>query len=74
MSGIRAARDLLFISHTAEDRSAALEIVGELEERGVPCWIAPRDQRAGRAFDDQIASAIEASRAMLLIFSENCRK
>jgi len=38
----------LFVSHVAEDRSAALEIVDELERRGIPCWIAPRDVRAGR--------------------------
>jgi hypothetical protein len=62
----------LFVSHVSEDRAAALEIVAELERRGVRCWIAPRDVRAGRPFDDEIADAIEASRAMLLIFSEHC--
>jgi hypothetical protein len=64
----------LFVSHISEDRPATLEIVDELERRGVPCWIAPRDVRAGRAFDDEIAEAIEASRAMLLIFSERCNE
>ena len=65
---------LLFVSHISEDRPAALEIVDELERRGVPCWIAPRDVRPGRPFDDEIAEAIEASRAMLLIFSERCNE
>jgi hypothetical protein len=65
---------LLFVSHVSEDRPAALEIVDELERRGVPCWIAPRDVRPGRPFDDEIAEAIEASRAMLLIFSERCNE
>jgi hypothetical protein len=75
MSGTRAARDLfLFVSHVEEDRPAALKIVAELESRGVPCWIAPRDVHPGRAFDDEIADAIEASRAMLLIFSERCNE
>src|SRR3954453_15080381 len=64
----------LFVSHVSEDRPAVLEIVDELERRGVPCWIAPRDVRAGRPFDDEIVEAIEACRAMLLIFSEHCNE
>lgn len=64
----------LFVSHVSEDRSAAMEIVSELERRGVRCWIAPRDVRAGKPFDDEIADAIDASMAMLLIFSERCNE
>ena len=64
----------LFVSHVSEDRPVALEIVDELERHGVPCWIAPRDVRPGRPFDDEIAEAIEASRAMLLIFSDHCNE
>src|SRR5580704_5056097 len=62
----------LFVSHVSEDRSAATEIVDELERRGVRCWLAPRDVRPGAHFDDEIADAIDGSRAMLLIFSERC--
>ena len=62
----------LFVSHVSEDLAAAMQIVEELERRGVRCWIAPRDVRPGEPFDDQIANAIEDSRAMLLIFSERC--
>ena len=62
---------LLFVSHVSEDRPVALEIVGELERRGVACWIAPRDVRPGKPFDDEIVKGIEACRAMLLIFSEH---
>ncbi len=62
----------LFVSHVSEDRAAAMEIVEELERRGVRCWIAPRDVRPGRPFDDEIADAIDGCRAMLLIFSEHC--
>jgi hypothetical protein len=62
----------LFVSHVTEDRAAALQIVGELERRGVRCWIAPRNVRAGNPFDDEIAEAIDNCRAMLLIFSERC--
>ena len=64
----------LFVSHVSNDQSAAMDIVGELERRGVPCWIAPRNIRPGKPFDDEIAEAIDGSRAMLLIFSEQCNE
>ena len=62
----------LFISHVTEDRVAALQVVDELERRGIRCWITPRDIEAGKAYDDEIADAIDRSRALLLIFSEHC--
>jgi hypothetical protein len=62
----------LFVSHVSEDAVAAMQIVDELERRGVRCWIAPRDVGPGKPFDDEIADAIDASPAMLLIFSERC--
>ncbi len=64
----------LFVSHVSEDQAAAMQIVEELERRGVPCWISPRDiparqprstTRLPRAIEDQ-------SKALLLIFSERC--
>ncbi len=64
----------LFVSHVSEDRVAAMSIVGELERRGVPCWIAPRNIGPGKPFDDEIASALEQCRAMLLIFSDQCNE
>ena len=64
----------LFVSHVSEDRAAAMALVEELEKRGVRCWIAPRNIRPGRPFDDEIAAAIEACRAMLLVFSESCNE
>ena len=51
-----------------------MQVVEELERRGIRCWIAPRDINPGKAFDDEIAAAIEASRAVLLIFSEYCNE
>jgi hypothetical protein len=35
----------LFVSHVSEDRPAVIEIVEELERRGIRCWIALRDVR-----------------------------
>lgn len=64
----------LFVSHVSEDRAAAMEIVTELERRGIKCWIAPRNVHPGQPFDDEIVDAIEGSRAMLLIFSDRCNE
>ena len=64
----------LFVSHVTEDRAAAMEIVGELERRGIPCWIAPRNIEPGKPFDDEIASALDRCRAMLLVFSDQCNE
>ena len=64
----------LFVSHVTEDRVAALEIVGELERRGIPCWIAPRNIEPGKPFDDEIAAALDRCRAMLLVFSDQCNE
>src|SRR5262245_51472506 len=64
----------LFVSHVTEDRTAALQVVDELERRGVRCWIAPRNVSPGKPFDDDIADAIESCRAMLLIFSSQCNE
>jgi hypothetical protein len=69
---VAGSKPFLFVSHVGEDGPAAMEIVAELERRGIRCWITPRDVRVGRPFDDEIADAIDASRAMLLIFSERC--
>lgn len=64
----------LFVSHVSEDRSPAAELVAELEQRGVQCWIAPRNVRPGKPYDDEIAEAIDDCVAMLLIFSEHCNE
>jgi Leucine-rich repeat (LRR) protein len=64
----------LFVSHVSADRVAAVEIVAELERRGIRCWVAPRDVRPGHAYDDEISAAIESCRAMLLLFSDNCNE
>jgi POT family proton-dependent oligopeptide transporter len=64
----------LFVSHVTEDARAAQEIISELERRGIRCWVASRDVRAGRPYDDEIVHAIESCRAMLLIFSDHCNE
>jgi TPR repeat protein len=68
------SQPFLFVSHVTEDRAAATELVTELERRGIGCWVAPRDVRAGKPYDDEIAEAIDDCAAMLLVFSERCNE
>ncbi len=61
----------VFISHSSLDKLAADAVCHGLEAKGIRCWIAPRDQVAGRAYGQQITSAIETAQVMVLIFSDN---
>jgi hypothetical protein len=58
-----------FISYASEDRKRAEEICADLERRRLPCWIAPRDVRAGHEYTDEIIRGIELSSAMVIVFS-----
>ncbi|MBN1434594.1 SUMF1/EgtB/PvdO family nonheme iron enzyme [Candidatus Fermentibacterales bacterium] len=59
----------VFIAHSSEDQSIASRILEVLEAEGVRCWIAPRDIPLGTQWAEAILDAIEASSALLLVFS-----
>ncbi len=59
----------VFVSYATADRAAALAAVAGLEARGVRCWVAPRDVRAGSEYGEEIVEAVKASRVCVLIFS-----
>ena len=61
----------VFISHSSLDKLAADAVCHGLEANGVRCWIAPRDQIAGRPYGQQITSAIETAQVVVLVFSDN---
>ena len=60
----------IFLSYSSRDQAAADMICQALEGAGIKCWIAPRDIAAGSQWGGSIVAAIEASRAVLIIFSE----
>jgi hypothetical protein len=64
------ARDV-FISHSGQDKEVAATICAALEAAAIPCWVAPRDVRAGKSFPGEITRAIQQSKVMLLIFSRH---
>ena len=59
-----------FISHAKADAKKAQEIAASLEARGLKCWIAPRDVRAGRSYGDEIIRGIESTKAFVLVLSK----
>lgn len=59
-----------FISYASANREKAEEICASLEKRGLVCWIAPRDIRAGREYGDEIILGLERSAAVVLVLSE----
>jgi hypothetical protein len=61
----------VFISHSADDAAVASEVCAAIEKRGIACWIAPRDIRAGDDFLESIQSAIESATAFVLVLSRS---
>lgn len=61
----------VFISHSTKDKETADKAVAYLEERGISCWIAPRNIVAGSDWAAAISAAITSAKIFLLIYSEN---
>lgn len=59
----------VFISHASHDRDVADAACIALEQRGLRCWILPRDFLSGRDYGEASAEAIRGGRVLLLIFS-----
>ena len=60
----------LFISHSSADAETARALVTDFENRGITCWMAPRDIPMGSSYQSEIVRAIEECRAVLLLFSK----
>jgi len=60
----------IFISYSKGEKKSASALCHHLEQEGVRCWIAPRDVEPGADWTDSISEAIENSKALLVIFSD----
>ena len=60
---------VVFISYSIEDKKIADAICHVLETNRISCWIAPRNVTSGKELDEEINSAIEDSKMMVLVFS-----
>jgi TolB-like protein/Tfp pilus assembly protein PilF len=61
----------VFISYASQDAAVAAALVETLERRGIACWIAPRDVKAGALYADAIVRAISGAKAFVLVLSES---
>ena len=60
----------VFISYSHKDEKAAQAVCHSLEERGIRCWMAPRDIKPGESWAGAINAAIKGARIFILIFSK----
>jgi TolB-like protein len=61
----------VFISYASQDVAIADALCTALEAAGLPCWIAPRDVRAGEAYAAAIVQAISSCRMLVLVLSKS---
>lgn len=70
-AGARSGMFDAFISYASQDARVANAAVGTLERSGIKCWIAPRDVPPGAPYADGIIRAINATKVIVLVLSEN---
>jgi uncharacterized RDD family membrane protein YckC len=61
----------VIISYATIDKPIADAVCAKLEERGIRCWISPRDILPGADYAASIVSAIDSAKLMVLILSSN---
>jgi TolB-like protein/Tfp pilus assembly protein PilF len=66
----RGASDV-FISYASPDLAVAERVCEALERARVKCWIAPRDVVTGELYSAAIVHAIDGTKAIVLVLSEN---
>jgi TolB-like protein/Flp pilus assembly protein TadD len=59
----------VFISYASHDAEMAQRVCSALETAGSPCWLAPRDVKAGAQYADAIVRAINEAKAVVLVLS-----
>jgi hypothetical protein len=60
-----------FISYSTKDQEFTDQLHADLQNKGVRCWFAPHDVRAGQKLHLQIEEAVRVYDRLLLILSEH---
>ena len=61
----------VFLSYSSKDKTWADSACAVLEQHRIRCWIAPRDMTPGDEWAAGIIKGLNASRIMVLIFSDH---
>ena len=61
----------IFISHASKDFDQADRIRAKLEEKGLECWIAPRDIAPGMPYPEAIMQGLKQSPYMIVLLTPN---
>ena len=64
-----SAAQSVFLSYASQDADTANWVCQFLENRGVSCWMAPRDVKPGAQYADAIVAAINEASAVVLVLS-----
>jgi len=59
-----------FLSHSSKDQEFVNKLHDDLKNKGVKCWYAPKDMKAGQKIYPQIDRALGVSEKLLLVLSE----
>ena len=60
-----------FISYSTKDQEFVERLYDDLQGKGVRCWFAPHDMKAGRKLHEQLDEAIRLHDKLLLVLSEH---
>ena len=60
----------VFISYSTKNKNVADAVVADFEQNGIKCWYAPRDILPGEEWVTAITNALEVSKALVLIFTD----
>lgn len=64
----------VFICYSSKDKPTADAVCATLEQRGIRCWMAPRDVLPGTDWSESIIDAIAGARAIVLIYSQHANE
>ncbi|WP_461672464.1 toll/interleukin-1 receptor domain-containing protein [Priestia megaterium] len=64
-------REAIFLSHSSNDFEIMHELAVYLEDKGLPCWYAPRDIPFGENYHTRIAKDIEIVQAVVVLITDN---
>jgi hypothetical protein len=61
----------VFVSYSNKDKVVADAVCAKLEEKGIRCWIAPRDIIPGLEWSESIINALSECRIAVVVFSSS---